>query len=544
MIADASGWGANQASSLQALRDLRSARRRHYAAQVDWIEAGYRLYLGVIFGGWALALISGALADVRVDGHALEQIHQRGAAALGLLVAVAVAAGLRSGGRGGPLVLEAPDVQHVLLAPVDRGAALRGLAVRRLRTAGFLGLVLGLIAGIFAFRRLPGRPAEWLLCGGVFGGAVAVSALASALIASGRRLHRVVIWVLAALIVGWSVADFVGQRVTSPASMLGALALWPLHRANESFVLPAAGLLVVTVAAVLGLTGLAGTSLEAARRRAGLAAQLRFAVTTQDLRAIILLRRQLASEIPRRRPWLALAPPDGARRRRWRRLAPSDGPRNAIWQRDWQSFLRWPLVRVLRVGALGALAGLSLLAVWRGTTPLVLVAAFALMVAAFDAVEPIGQEVDHPTLLALLPVGAGQVIRQHLRAPTTVMAGVGLIATATAIVAGAPAGLIGVILVMTVPTALLSLSCAALSVTNDPFAYVLAPELGYFQTGFPVALVVIGVGGPVLLARQAARHGASAVGAAVACELAVFAISLAVMAYLAYRIAARVPVRS
>jgi len=558
VIADASGWGANQASSLQALRDLRSARRRHYAAQVDWIEAGYRLYLGVIFGGWALALISGALADVRVDSHALAQIHQRGAAALGLLVAVAVAAGLRSGGRGGPLVLEAPDVQHVLLAPVDRGAALRGLAVRRLRTAGFLGVVLGLVAGIFAFRRLPGRPAEWLLCGALFGAAVAVSALSSALIASGRRFHRAAIWVLAALIIGWSAADWFGERVTSPASMLGALALWPLHRANASFVLPAAGLVVVTGAAVLGLTGLAGTSLEAARRRAGLAAQLRFAVTTQDLRAIILLRRQLASEIPRRRPWLRLAPPDGPQRRPWLRLAPPDGPqrrpwlrlappngpRNAIWRRDWQSFLRWPLVRVLRVGALGALAGLSLLAVWRGTTPLVLVAAFALMVAAFDAVEPIGQEVDHPTLLALLPVGAGQVVRQHLRAPTTVMAGVGLIAAVAAIVAGAPAGLIGVIVVMTVPTALLSLSCAALSVTNDPFAYVLAPELGYFQTGLPVALVVIGVGGPVLLARQAARHGASPVGAAVACELAVFAVSLAVMAWLGSRVAARVPVRS
>ena len=124
------------------------------------------------------------------------------------------------------------------------------------------------------------------------------------------------------------------------------------------------------------------------------------------------------------------------------------------------------------------------------------------------------------------------------------MVGVGLIAAATAIVAGAPAALIGVIVVMIVPTALLSLSCAALSVTNDPFAYVLTPELGYFQTGFPVALVVIGVGGPVLLARQAARHGASAVGAAVAGELAVFAIALAVIAWLAHRTAARVPVRS
>ena len=520
----------NRGSGLQALRDLRAARRRRYAEQVNWVETLYRLYLGVIFGGWALALISGALGDVRIDRHTVEEIHRYGPAALGLVVAVAVAVGLRAGVRGGPLVLEAPDVQHVLLSPVDRGAALRGLAVRRLRTAGFLGTVVGLIAGNFAFRRLPGPPAQWLACGAVFGIAVAVCGLAGAMIASGRRMRSTTVWLLAVLIVGWSLADLLGHHVSSPASMLGQLALWPVHRANDSFALPAAGLAAAAVAAMFGLTGLAGTSLEAARRRAGLAAQLRFAVTTQDLRAIILLRRQLASETPRRHPWL--------------RLAPADGPRRAIWQRDWHSFLRWPLVRIVRVGVLGAVAGLSLLAVWRGTTPLLLVTSFALMVAAFDAVEPIGQEVDHPTRLGLLPVAAGQVIRRHLAAPIVLLAGVSLVALVTAIVAGAPERLIGVLVVMVLPAAVLSLCCAALSVTNDPFAYVLTPEIGYVQTGFPVALVVVGVGAPVLLARQAARHGSSAVGAAFGCELAVLLICVGVIAWLGHRMAKRVPVRS
>jgi hypothetical protein len=522
--------GADKASGLQALRDLRAARRRHYAEQVDWLEALYRLYLAVIFGGWALALISGALADVRIDHHTLAEIHRHGAAALGLLVAVAVAGGLRSGGRGGPLVLEAADVQHVLLAPVDRGRALRAVAVRRLRAAAFLGIVVGLIAGNFAFRRLPGRPAEWFLCGAVFGAAVAVLGVACAMIASGRRLHRAVVWLLAGVIVGWSVADLLGGRVTSPASLLGELALWPLHRANQSFGLPAVGLLAAALAAVYGLNGLAGTSLEGARRRASLAAQLRFAVTTQDLRAIILLRRQLASEVPRDHPWL--------------RLGPSERPRDVIWRRDWQSFLRWPLVRVLRVAALGALTGLSLVAVWRGTTPLVLVASCALIVAAFDAVEPIGQEVDHPTLLGLLPVPADQVIRRHLAAPVVLMAGVSLIAVVTAIAARAPGDLVAVLVAMIVPSAILSLCCAALSVTNNPFAYVLTPEIGYFQTGFPVVLLIIGVSGPVLLARGAARHGSSAVAAALEGEVVVLLICLGVVSWVARRVASRVPVRS
>lgn len=530
MSADAAAWDAHEASGLEALRDLRAARRRRYAEQIDWIENLYRLYLGVIFGGWGLALISGALADVRVDRHAVEQIHRYGPAALGMLVALAVAGGLRSGARGGPLVLEAADVQHVLLSPVDRGAALRGPAVRRLRTAGFVGVVAGLIVGNFAFRRLPGAPAQWLFFGAAFGGIVAELGLASAMIASGRRIHRGAVLLLSVLIAGWSLADLFGHRVTSPASMLGALALWPVHHPADSFALPAVGVAVAAAAVGIALTGLAGTSLEAARRRAGLAAQLRFAVTTQDLRAVILLRRQLASEIPRSRPWL--------------RLAPAEGPRRAVWRRDWQSFLRWPPVRVVRVCVLGAIAGLALLGAWRGTTPLLVVASLALMVAAFDAVEPVGQEVDHPTRLSLLPVAARDVIRRHLVASVVVMSAVLLIAAVAATAAGAPAQLVGVLIVIALPAAILSLCCAALSVTNDPYAYALAPQIGYVQSGLPVALVIIGVDAPVFLAREAARHGSSPVGAAIGAEFVVLLICWGVVAWLGHRLAKSSPVRS
>ncbi|HWF26580.1 MAG TPA: hypothetical protein VG275_14080 [Solirubrobacteraceae bacterium] len=530
MTTDASARAANKALGFGALRDMRAARRRRYAEHVDWIENLYRVYLGVIFGGWGLALISGAVADVRVDAHAIAQIHRYGPAGLGLVVALALAGGLRSGSRGGPLVLEAADVQHVLLSPVDRGAALRGLAVRRLRTACFLGIVTGVIAGNFAFRRLPGPPAQWLFFGGMFGAAVAAGGVGAAMIASGRRLPRAAASMLAVLILGWSLADVLGRRVTSPASLLGQAALWPLHHAGDSFVFPLVGIAFVALAAGVGLAGVAGTSLEAAQRRAGLAAQLRFAVTTQDLRAVILLRRQLASEIPRSDPWL--------------RLPPADGPRRVIWRRDWHSFLRWPLVRVVRVCVLAAVAGLSLLGAWRGTTPLLIVAALALMVAALDAVEPVGQEVDHPTRLELLPLGAGEVIRRHLVAPVALMVGATAIAVVTAIAAGAPAQLVGVLMVTAIPTAILALCCAAVSVTNDPFTYLLSPQIGYVQSGLPVALVLIGVSVPFFAARQAARHGYSPLATGFGFELAVLLLCAAVIAWLGYRTSKRFPVRS
>lgn len=55
MAADASAWGVDKTLGLQALRDLRAARRRRYAENVDLLEVLYRLYLEGSFsvaGDW------------------------------------------------------------------------------------------------------------------------------------------------------------------------------------------------------------------------------------------------------------------------------------------------------------------------------------------------------------------------------------------------------------------------------------------------------------------------------------------------------------
>jgi hypothetical protein len=236
-------------------------------------------------------------------------------------------------------------VQHVLLAPVDRSIALRGLALRQLRTAVFVGAVVGAVIGNFAFRRLPGEAVEWLASTLAFFSLLPVVAIGSALIASGRRMRVVSASLVGVGIVCWSLADVYLETVTSPASMLGELAVWPLAGDNETFALPFLGVIIALVVVALALRWVGGTSLEAARRRADLTTELRFALTLQDLRTVILLRRQLASELPRTRPWARL---------------PSGGPwRDSVWRRDWQSFLRWPAVRVARACVLGAVAGLA-----------------------------------------------------------------------------------------------------------------------------------------------------------------------------------------
>lgn len=514
--------------ALGALRDLRATRRRRHAQQLDWIDALYRVYLIAIFGALAIALVSGALGDANADQHALSAIDKHGQALLGLLVALGVAGGVRSGARGGPLAIEAADVQHVLLAPVERGAALRGPALRRLRTLVFAGAVVGAVAGNLAFRRLPGRPAAWVVCGAIFCALIPLWALGAAMAASGRRLRPAWATPLAILIVGWSVADVLLDTKSSPATMLGEFALLPLPSASGSVALPIAGLVLALATVYVGFSSLAGSSLEAAKRRAELVTQLRFAVTLQDLRTVILLRRELASERPRLRPWLHLRVPARSR--------------VPIWRRDWQSFLRWPAVRVGRAAVLGAIAGVSLCGVWQGTTPLVVVAGFAMLVAGLDAIEPLAQEVDHPTRRDLLPQHPAWLTRRHLVAPTALMVLVSVVAVASALVAARTSVALEVGAVMVLPVALVALLSAALTATNDPYAFLLNPSLGYAYTGFPFVLAIAGVA-PVVVAREAAKHGYSAAAAAASSEIALLWISAGVIWALGRRIAKRAAVK-
>jgi hypothetical protein len=92
----------------------------------------------------------------------VEELMQDGPAALGLVTALVLAVGLRSGSRGGPVALEAADVQHVLLAPVPRRTALWNPMLHQLRFLVFVAAAAGLVGGQLAARRLPGNPVAWV----------------------------------------------------------------------------------------------------------------------------------------------------------------------------------------------------------------------------------------------------------------------------------------------------------------------------------------------------------------------------------------------
>ncbi len=128
---------------MQALSAMRKARRRKRIDEVDWLDAMYRVYVTAIVGIVVVLFISSFVGDNELTASELADFREHGPAAIGLLAALAIAGGLRSGARGGPLALEPAEVRHVLLAPVDRASALRSPVLKQLRFGIFVGAVVG-----------------------------------------------------------------------------------------------------------------------------------------------------------------------------------------------------------------------------------------------------------------------------------------------------------------------------------------------------------------------------------------------------------------
>lgn len=508
LVAQLPDADAHRSTHTQVLADLRQSRRRRRTADIDVGEAVYKVYITAILSGVAIWLLSGLTGDQHVAASAIRHVVERGPQVVGAAVGLAWAVGLRSGGRGGPLVIEAADVRHVLLAPVDRALAMRSPAVRQLRFGASAGAGIGAVGGLLAFRRLGGDPVVWLLCGAATGVLAVAGSLALAMVVSGRRLGRLVGGGAALAVAAWSAADYVTRSTTSPATWLGELALWPLLFRPGAFI----GVAVAFGAVAIGLWVVGGTSVEAAERRATLVGQMRFAATMKDLRTVVVLRRQLSQELPRQRPWVrwprSIPWPAGSTGTARRRPFPS-------WRRAWHGIMRFPGLRFARMALLGAAAGAALVGVWRGTTPLVVVAGICMYVAGLDAVEPMAQELDHPDRHDEYPVAAGEVLLRQLGPSLVLMLGVSAVALAVGVaVTGGlalAAELGGLILL---PAAACGVAGATISVIQGPppvFSStdsMMPPEMAgirmIFRTVWPPAVATAGVL-PLLAARAAAR---------------------------------------
>jgi hypothetical protein len=193
-----------------------------------------------------------------------------------------------------------------------------------------------------------------------------------------------------------------------------------------------------------------------------------------------------------------------------------------VFVRGLRGMLRWPAARMARHVLLGVVAGLALRGAWTGTTPLVLLAGVAMFIAGLDAVEPLAQEVDHPSRRDASPLPAAAIHLLHVP--------MGLLSMlVTAAVAGVAAGVPGpgrlpgaLAAFLVVPLAMGGLGGALVSVLAGPVSmsegWSLAPPEAQgmrlaVRTAWPPAVAVIGAA-PVLLARSAVADGRAAVAGA------------------------------
>lgn len=460
-------------ASNSALADLRHARRVNHREAVHWVDALYRVYITGLGAAVAVVVGSGLFGEEKLTEAQALDFATKGPAWLGLAFAVAVAFGLRSGARGGPLTLEAQTVQYELLAPLPTSITVRAPALKQLRFMAYSGMLVGGCVGVLGVRRFPQNPAAMVAGCALAFALAATLAVAAAMILSG---HRIGLWVangLALAVVAWSAADVFFGVTSSPLTWIASFAFWAITIKP----LAVLGLLVVAAACFAAVSGIGGISIDDARRRAGLVTQLRFAVTLQDIRTVVLLRRQLAQEEARGRPWI--------RMKRGGRTPP-------VWRRDFRSYLRYPGVRLIRLVAFGAIAGVALGFTWQGARPAFLVAAIALYLAGYDAVEPIAQEVDHPSRWDDIPQEHGRILLMHLPAAVVVMLLVCTIAAATTLLM-VPSSVVFELAPITIPVAALATTLGATvsTVLGSPDMSQMMAGLGADMMGFVLLLRLV-----------------------------------------------------
>jgi hypothetical protein len=514
-------------TGVAALRSLRRTRQRHRLGDLDWFEAAYRVYLVGGFGGGGVLWLSSSIKDTAVAASTEASVLQHGPAVLGLLAALALMAGLRGGAQGGPIALEAADVVHVMLAPIDRRRALMRPAGQRLRSAMFSGAVAGGVVGQLAGRRLPGSLVAWAAGGALFGVTVAGLWVGVALLAHTLRLPRWLATLLGLGAVAWQGAA-IAWRVPAPGNVIGSLGLWG-WRQHPVDLVPSA---LAVVAVVAGFTLLRRISLDALARRSALVAQLRFAVTMQDLRTVILLRRQLNQEHPRRRPYVRVPAAKVGHH----------GFTSSVWRRGWHGLLRFPIPRVVRMAALAAGMGVLQAAVVRGTTPAFVGTALLGFVLGLEVMEPLSQEVDQSDRADALPHERGEIMARHLIAPAVALVPFAVVAaTACVLALGANSAAIVPAAIMALPTVLGAAAGGVVSIVRDapdPSSSVntqtfIPPEMAGFTTTlrliWPILVSTLTTC-TVLLPRAALRKGQSATAASVRGALGVLLV-VALVAY-------------
>jgi hypothetical protein len=432
-----------------ALGEMRRARRTRRLGELEWFEIAYRVYLAALFGGLAVMWLSDLVTDEPVTGAQLADVIERGPAVIGMFAVAAIAIGARSGSDGGPISVEIGDVRHLMLAPIPRRQVLLRPVGQRMRVIAFTAAVVGAIAGQLAARRLPGSAPAWAASSAAAGALAGLAFVAVAVVVHALALPRWLATTLAAVLLAAQAAA-IAWGWPGPGNGIGSLAMWGM-RTRPIDLVSAAAIAAVAVVALLIADRLRTEQLS---RRADLVSQLHFAVTMQDLRTVVLLRRQLRGERPRPEPWVHV-----------QRASGRSSQSTAVVRRGIRGLARYPAARFARMAALAVLVGLAVVVVLRGTTPAILAAGLGLYLLGLDAVEPLSQEVDHPDVADGVPRPRGWLLVRHLVAPAVTVAPFAFVAAA-AIAVTEPSATLGAF-ALALPVTLAGICGSVVSVVRD-----------------------------------------------------------------------------
>ena len=388
-----------------ALRAMRNDRRRHRVADMEWFDALYKVYLTAFVGGGAILFLSGLAGDSHLTAQQLANLRTHGPHSIGLVVAVIVFIGLRSGANGGPIAVEEPEVRHVLLAPIEHSAVLRHPAIQRLRTFTFVGALAGGTANQLLGRRLSDVASlpVFMLWGAVAGALAASLFIIAALLVHALAIPRWAATLLGTALAAWQVGvTFGNTNIAGPFDTIGSISMWWARVSPIDIV----GVVVIAALGALAIGLVGRLSLEALSRRSSLVTQMKFAVTLQDIRTVILLRRQLSQEHMRVKPWVKVPPVLR---------------RDVVVGRGLRSVAHFPGRRLFRMALLTLTGAGALVSAWRGVSPAIVVAGLAFFVLGLDAIEPLSQEIDQPDRTDALPVDRGLLMTKHLIVPALIM---------------------------------------------------------------------------------------------------------------------------
>src|SRR5438105_296562 len=501
----------------QLLRELRQRRVAERRRPPAW-ELLARLEIGILVAGYLVFGLWLLVGGPPIRGAGLRLVVQRGPATAGLAAAIVVGLSLSAGLRGAPWVFSRADVQHVLLAPVDREEVLVSAAVRQLARNCGVGATLGVVAGVLTATRLPGGLGGWALSGAMAGVLVGLLATAPAMVVSGGRVSARWVNLAWLALIATAVVDLVLGAHASPPSWVGLVALWPLVPSPLALAaLPAVGAVVAA-----GVRFAGGTSLELVERRAGLVSELRFAAALRDVRGVTRTWRSLAQEAPRSRPWV--------------RISGGAGP--VVWQRHWRSLARWPGGRLVRVAALALGVACALGLAWLGASYFLVVATLLAYMVGLEVLEPWWETVERPDLTDSLPVGRPSLVLRHLLAALAAVLIVGLVALAGVSAMSQSPRLVAAAVVLLLSAAL-STVCGAVVRSRTDVAWEELPQndpvggSGYLVFLHLVAAPSVVLAGmvPVLIVRNAVRAGGDplAVAASSAPVAAGIAVTLALV---------------